>query len=93
MSADPEVHNAGAKDLINELWDEVKELQKIRHVKFDRGLIAILRQQNDKYKAIVRLFEKDMKLSPIREDGFEFICEKTLPGIREKMTSRASRIK
>jgi len=90
-SADKETYLSAARGIITELLDETKAVVEARHVKFDRGFIPILREQNDKYKAIVRLFEKEFGASPVRMDGFEIVLESHFPGVVEKMKGRAPR--
>lgn len=72
-------------DLIIELNAEVKELQRLRHVKFDRGLIPILKETNQKWNAIVRLFEKEFGESPIRPDGYKIFWLREMPELEGKI--------
>ncbi len=44
---------------------EVQELQKKRHVRFDRGIFPIIKEMNDKWNAVVSLIENDYGESPI----------------------------
>ena len=91
VSADEKVSLPAARGIITELMDEIGAVAKARHVQFDRGIIPIFREQNEKYKAVVRLFEKEYGASPIRMDGFELVLEKHFPGVVEKMKGRAAR--
>ena len=85
INVDKETALTATLGLIYELMNEVEAIVKARHVKYDRGFIPILREQNDKYKAIVRMFEKEYGASPIRTDGFELVLENRFPGITEKL--------
>ena len=91
VSADDKTYLPAARGIITELLDETKKVMEARHVKYDKGLIPILREQNDKYKAVVRLFEKESGAAPIRMDGFELVLEKHFPGVVEKMKGRRAR--
>lgn len=71
-------------NLIKEFNDEVVELQKIRHVKFDRGLMPILKETNQKWNAIVQLFEKEYGASPIKPDGFKIFWLNNMPELKGK---------
>ena len=51
-------------DLVHDFNKEVTELREIRHVKFDRGMIPILKEMNQKWNAIVRLFQKEYGATP-----------------------------
>lgn len=89
--ADEKVALPAAHGIVTELMDEIGAVAKARHVQFDRGIIPIFREQNEKYKAVVRLFEKKYGASPIREDGLEIVFEHHFPGVVEKMKGRAAR--
>ena len=82
---DQERANQALYDLIKDLNDEVMELQKIRHVKFDRGLIPILKKTNQKWNAIVRLFEKEFGTSPVKPDGFKRFWIHEMPQLEGKI--------
>ena len=84
LSADNEKYLPAARGLIYDLLDESKAVAEARHVRFDRGFIPVLREQIGKYKAIVRMFEKDYGVSPIRADGFEQVLEEYVPGVLKK---------
>ena len=87
LSEDNETYIPATQGLISDLLDESRALADKRHVQFDRGFIPILREQNEKYKAVFRLFVLDYGASPIKENGFEIILENHFPGVTEKMKS------
>lgn len=82
---DKEKANKALSDLIKDLNEEVKELQQIRHVRFDRGMMPILKETNQKWNAIVRLFEKEYGASPIRADGFKIFWLSKMPELNGKI--------
>lgn len=85
MSQEDAVYIPAVRGLVSDLIGEIKEIAEVRHVQFDRGLLPIMREQNDKYKAIVRMFEKEYGASPIKPDGFEIVLEDLFPGVVKKM--------
>lgn len=80
-SEDRDTYLPAAHGLLSDLFLEAEEISRVRHVKFDRGAIPILREQNDKYKAIVRMFHKEFGYSPLKPDGFELVLEEKFPGV------------
>ena len=79
-----EATNKAISNLIQALNADLLELQRIRHVKFDRGIIPILREVNQKWNAIVCLFEKEYGASPIKPDGFKIFWLKQMPELEGK---------
>lgn len=60
------------EELIQDFGKEFKLLIEKRGVKTTSGAVAVLKELNDKWNAICRLFEKKYAgISPIREDGFK----------------------
>jgi len=72
-------------DLVHEFNKEVTELREIRHVKFDRGMIPILKEMNQKWNAIVRLFQKEYGATPIKPDGFKTFWLDQMPELKGKI--------
>lgn len=85
MSEDDETVNNALSKFIMAFNDEVSELQKIRHVRFDRGIIPIMKEMNQKWNAVVRLFEKEYGCSPIRLDGFKIFWTQSVPDFEGKI--------
>lgn len=92
-SAEEKTYLTAAQGFISELLTEAKTIADARHVKFDRGFIPVLRELNEKYKAVVRMFEKEYGGSPIKPDGFELVLEARFPGIMGKLGGRDPRRK
>jgi len=61
--------------LIMDFNHETQDIIKTRHIQFDRAMPALLKEQNDKWNALCRLFEKKSGGSPIRLDGFKLFWE------------------
>lgn len=65
--------------LITEFIKETVEIMRIRKcVKLDATQAVVL-EQNDKWNAIVRIFDKKAEESPLKRDGFLHYAEKNLP--------------
>ncbi len=58
------------KSIFFDFCDEIEELIRIRHPKTDDALAAIIAEQNKKWNALIRIFEKKRGLSYLRPDGF-----------------------
>lgn len=69
---DPEIHTDGpmAKMFI-EFTIEMKEILNKRNVKFDKGVWGVIRDQNEKWNAVMNLFIKKYGETPITRDGFK----------------------
>lgn len=63
-----------ALDICSDMYGEVKELIKIRNVSTDAGLVAIVREMNQKWNALKRIFEKN-KIPILKQDGFKIYFE------------------
>ena len=61
---------AAINQLVLELNDEAKDMLKARNVNTDRAAVSILRELNDKYNAVIGLFEKHYGASPLMRDGY-----------------------
>lgn len=85
MSEDDEKANHALSEFIKALNDDVQELQKLRHVQFDRGIIPIMKEMNQKWNAVVRLFEKEYGRSPIKPDGFKIFWIRSMPELEGKI--------
>lgn len=69
--------------LLTDMNAEVKKLMEVRHVKFDRGGIAVLKEMNEKWNAIVRLLEKKYGATPIIRDGFRTFWVREMPQLQD----------
>ena len=78
-STDDKVSLQGVCDMICELSSEAKEMITKRNIRTNRGSISVLRELNDKYNAICRMFEKEYGASPIKKDGFMSYWRNQIP--------------
>ena len=63
--------------------DFVTETQEIidkRKVRFDRGTMSVIEEQNTKWNALVNLFIKKYGATPIARDGFKTVIMKEIAG-------------
>ena len=72
-----------AAKMLIEFTKEMQQILKDRHVQFDRGVVPVMREQNQKWNAVVNLFEKKYGDSPIRRDGFYRAMRTEIPELPE----------
>lgn len=62
-------------ELLQQIWrelvDELNALLKQRKVNTDKAFIGAVNEINDKYNAVVNMFERDFGRSPILRNGFK----------------------
>jgi hypothetical protein len=64
-------------DTIKSIWAEVFELKNTRNAKTDSAIIAILKEQNQKWKSICNKVNKEVPL--LKEDGFLHFMQNQMP--------------
>ena len=72
-------------EMLNEMNSEEQNLLKVRHVKTDAGTFPIFKEMNQKWNAIVRLFEKKYGATPIVKDGFQLYWVRKMPQLMGKI--------
>ena len=75
--------NGDNSDIMKTIWadmvTEMKELIKIRHITEDHATFMVVKEANGKWKAIVRLYQKDNgPPKPVVENSDEVILSKDL---------------
>lgn len=78
----------GLCELLADLGAETKELIAKRKVTTDCGGTAVLRELNDKYNAVCRMFERDYGASPIKKDGFMTYWRKQIPELDLRLSGK-----
>ncbi|MFA7157470.1 MAG: hypothetical protein WC123_07265 [Bacilli bacterium] len=68
----------GLQDLLTEMSTEVADIGKQRNIKTDAGLTSILREMNQKWNSLARMFEKEFNMSILKMDGFKSLWEMCL---------------
>lgn len=74
---------AAINQLVLELNDESKDMLKSRNINTDRAAVSVLRELNDKYNAVVGLFEKHYGASPLMRDGYLNLWKNRIPTIQQ----------
>lgn len=64
-----------ATDLLQEMITEGKDLILRQHIVTDRGILSVFEDLNQKWNAIVSIFEKRGEVPPIARDGFRNYAE------------------
>lgn len=72
-------------NLVKDLSEEAKETIKLRRVRTDSGAVAVIREMNQKYNAVVTLFEKEFGASPLLRNGFREYWKKQVPELKRFM--------
>ena len=80
-----EVATQAASELFQCLLDDFVNLCHVRHISSFESFYKTMKEVNNKWNAIVKLFEKKYKVSPILKDGFihyaqyyaQYLVEKT----------------
>ena len=79
-----EAHNEAVRNdgpmaqMFIEFSSEMKDIIKQRHIKVDSAVPGVIREQNQKWNAVVNMFEKKYGVSPINRNGFKTAIEKEL---------------
>ncbi len=87
-STDDKESLQGVCDLMAELAAETKELIAKRKVATDCGGTAVLRELNDKYNAVCRMFERDYGAPIIKKDGFMTYWRKQIPELDRRLSRK-----
>lgn len=74
--------------VIKSLNQEAKDLIKSRSVKTGRGVASIIRELNDKWNAIVALFEKNHGISPLARNAFLRAWANQMPELKPYLKMR-----
>lgn len=78
----------GVCDMVYEFCMESKALVAKRKVKTDCGCVAVLRELNDKYNAVCRMFEQEYGGPIIRENGFMDYWRKQIPALDLRLSRK-----
>lgn len=62
---------------------EMKEIIASRKVQSNRGTVAVIRELNEKWNALVAIFEKRKGDSPIKRNGFRLYMELEIPQLKD----------
>lgn len=85
IAVNPDECSAAIAEVLNEMNSEVRNLLKVRHIKTEAGTFSLFKEMNQKWNAIVRLFEKKYGVTPIIKDGFRLYWLRKLPQLVGKI--------
>ena len=88
VAADDKESLQGMCDMLYELCMESKAIVTKRGVRTDCGCVAVLREMNDKYNAVCRMFEAEYGASPIKKDGFMTYWRRQLPALDQRLSRK-----
>lgn len=66
----PEDLHAKVGDIFREMCDDTTKLIKMRNVRNNSGTASIIREMNDKWNALARMFQEKHGAPIMRENGF-----------------------
>lgn len=69
-------------DLVRDFLAETKETIETWHIKTDRGAVSVINELNEKWNAIVSIFEKRGETPPIVRNGFRIYMESQIPELK-----------
>lgn len=70
------------KKIFISLSEEVKDICEMRHSTHNNSLFGAIKQENDKWNAIMRGFEKKIGLPVLKRDGFARLWFKEMPAVQ-----------
>ena len=71
------------RGLVLEMSKEVEVICEKRNTSHDKAAAAVIKEMNDKWNAIVNLFEKKYGASPLKRDGFKFYWINEIPELEK----------
>ena len=70
-------------ELITDLAEEAVAVCEQRKAQLDKSVVSELKEQNDKWNAICRLFEKKYHGPILKQDMFIRFCKSRIPAISD----------
>lgn len=74
---------SGMAELLDAMNQEVKELCEKRKCKFDSAVASVIKEMNDKWNALIPLFEQGHGECFLERNGYAKFWIKRLPGLSE----------
>lgn len=71
-------------ELFIEFNREIENICETRSIKRVDALVAVLKEQNDKWNALCRIFEKKGCVSPIKPDGVKGYWRNQVPELKSR---------
>jgi hypothetical protein len=72
-------------ELVKDMNEEVIFLQKQRNAQNDNAIVPILKEVNQKWNALCRMFEKECKQPVLKTDGLMDFWKKHIPELEKIM--------
>lgn len=85
VSKDEKKSIEAISSMVLEMSKEARDTIKDRRVRSDSGAVAVIREMNQKYNAVVTLFEKEFGASPLLRNGFREYWKKQIPELKRFM--------
>lgn len=82
LSEDEKTGNKAIADFINDLIHEVGALMTARNAKSCSAISGIAREVDQKYQAVLTLFEKNDGIRPLIDSGFMTMLQKVVPELQ-----------
>lgn len=82
LSADEKAGNEAIASFLNDLIHEVGEMMKARNAKTPSAAAGVVKEINQKYLAVLSLFEKNDGIRPLVDTGFMYGLQEVAPPIR-----------
>ena len=79
-----------AYELLMEMSNECKIIMEQRKCFTDRAAVAVLKEMNGRWNAVVRFMIKDTGKTPLKEDGFIRAWETKIPELKKTRFRRAN---
>lgn len=87
MKLDPEM---AAQEIFVEFNDEMVDIIRLRKSQRDSSVAAVVREQNDKWNALCRIFEERTGGACLEKDRFLKFWVEAIPDMRDLLTPRRS---
>ena len=73
-------------NLLTEMLEEGQEIMKSRNVRMDKAAVSVIKEQNQKWNKLARMFEKEYGFSPIGRDGLLKYEISKIPEIKDHLS-------
>ena len=86
--------SAGTEQLTKLMVAFVREMKEIiteRGVKTDRGAVAVIKEQNEKWNALCALFERNLGRPVLKRNGFAAYIKTEIPGLDRALNTGGER--
>lgn len=78
----PEQKTEALAELFTAFIREMKEILTERQVKTDRGAVAVIKEQNEKWNALCAIYEKNHGMEILKRNGFLEYMKMQIPALK-----------